>query len=325
MNRKILILSLIATAILVLALAADEGARDYQSRKNREKGTNDSPVSLYEKPDIKIDPKAIDQKLTDSITSKQSPAPAPKPLVSAEAYLVGDLETGKIYLEHNSSKVFPIASLSKLITALVTTHMVSSDKKVTITKEMLEAYGEAGHLVEGETLTTSELIYPLLLESSNDAAEALAQSYGYDEFIKQMNSFALAHGMKSTSFKDSSGISPGNMSNAKDLFTLAQYLYSSEKPLLSITRQTQFTLASTTEHGEHIWNTINPFPLDPHFIGGKTGRTDEAKESMVSLFNFTQGLHTYPLAIVVLRSDFKVREIDSSSLFIQAMHKIESQ
>jgi hypothetical protein len=81
-------------------------------------------------------------------------------------------------------------------------------------------------------------------------------------------------------------------------------------------------LASTTEHGGHIFHTINPFPGDPHFIGGKTGRTIEARESMISLFSYPQGGKIYPIAIIVLRSDWSTREIDSGILFEQAVVKI---
>jgi len=107
------------------------------------------------------------------------------------------------------------------------------NQKLTITQSMIDAYGDAGHLVLGETFTTSELLYPMLLESSNDAAEVFAQSYGYDAFIAKMNAFVAGLGMTSTSFKDPSGLNSGNASNAHDLFTLAQYIYRSEKPFLT--------------------------------------------------------------------------------------------
>jgi len=321
--------------MVVLIVAADDGMKDWnlaqvsaRNQKNNDKKTDYSiPFSLYENSPIKIDPKVFDNDLGTKDPNKkpttvvgQTP---PKPLISAEAYLVGNLDTSKVYVEHNSAHIFPIASLSKLVTALVAIHKMQADQKVTVTAKMLEAYGQAGHLVEGETLTVGELFYPLLLESSNDAAEAIAQSYGYDNFIIEMNNFVKSLGMKSTSFKDASGLSSGNSSNVQDLFTLAKYLYSNEKDLLSLTKKTEMTLASTTEHGEHVFHTINPFPYDPHFIGGKTGRTDEAKESMISMFRYVSGLSTYPVAIIVLRSDFSSREVDSSALYIQAIHKIQ--
>jgi serine-type D-Ala-D-Ala carboxypeptidase (penicillin-binding protein 5/6) len=227
---------------------------------------------------------------------------------------------------HNTKTVFPIASLSKLVTALVALHNMSPDQKITITKKIIDdGYGEAGHLASGETFTISEILYPLLLESSNDAAEALAQSYGYADFIAKMNAFTGELNMASTSFKDPSGLSSGNVSNAEDLLILARYIYTREEPLLELTRQINISVATTTEHNGHTWNTINPFPLDPHFMGGKTGKTNEAKESMVSLFRYVHKNISYPVVIIVLRSDFKVREKDSEYLFEKFIQKIDKK
>ncbi len=239
--------------------------------------------------------------------------------ITAEAYFVGNFETGQIYLEFNSTKVFPIASLSKLFTSIVATHLIDKEKQITITQQMLDTIGDAGHLVKDEKFTALELLYPLLLESSNDAAEALAQSSGYEKFIKAMNSLALEMSMSKTSFKDASGLNPANVSNAKDLFSLAKYIYKNEKAILDITDQKEMTLATTTEHGSYKFVTINPFVDYPPFIGGKTGRTQEARESMISLFNVAgTASTTYPIAVILLRSDLGEREMDTERILEKA-------
>ena len=240
--------------------------------------------------------------------------------ITAEAYMVGDLISGKIYLESNSEKVFPIASLSKFFTAIVATNIMDLKSKVTITQPMLEAYGEAGNLVKGEVYTVEELLYPMLLESSNDAAEAIAQSYGYDKFIGFMNSIALEIGMKHTSFKDASGLNSGNVSNIRDLFILSKYYFDNEKKILEITKQKDFAIATTTDHGFHKYISINPFVVYEPFIGGKTGRTKEAKESMISLFNVEMGTSTRPVAVILLRSSIGEREMDTEKVLIKVMN-----
>ncbi len=243
-------------------------------------------------------------------------------LISAESYILGNLDSGVIYIKSNENKVFPIASISKLIVALVAIHNIDVNKKITINEDMLKAYGNAGNLVVGEVYTIRELLYPLLLESSNDAAEAIAQSFtgGYNSFLYQMNSFVNELGMNSTSFKDASGLSSGNISNASDLFILSRYIYNNEKDLLALTKNYTVSLASTTEHAGHTYKAIDPFVLDPNFIGGKTGRTIEAKESMLSLFNYSlNSSMKLPISVIVLRSDFSSREIDTSILFEQFM------
>jgi D-alanyl-D-alanine endopeptidase (penicillin-binding protein 7) len=319
-------LIVIALLVIIVAFAANEGMKDPYVKQRPA-----PPRTLYPNIPKDIDPNIVDPNLDSANTATtpkpvvNKPSPSPKPEVSAQAYLVANLDTGEIYSQFNADRIYPIASLSKLVTALVALHSIEPDRQMTVTESMLETgYGEAGHLVAGEKFTVSELLYPMLLESSNDAAQVFAENYGYNAFILKMNGFARSLNMNSTSFKDPSGLSSGNSSTARDLFTLAQNLYRTEESLLKMTRQLAYSVSTTTDHGAHLWKTINPFPLDPHFIGGKTGRTNEAKESMVSLFRYEHDGVTYPVAIIVLRSDFSVREIDSAVLFEKFIHKIEA-
>lgn len=234
--------------------------------------------------------------------------------ITAESYIVGNLDTGKIYLQYNPDKVYPIASLSKFFTALMVNHLFDNTRTVNITQKVLDTYGDAGHLVLGEKYNPKDLLYPLLLESSNDAAVALAESYGNVKFMKAMNDLALEIGMNHTSFVDPSGLSAKNISNTNDLFLLAQYYYKNEKDLLSLTKNKSFELATTSDHGFHIFLSNNPFVEYEPFIGGKTGRTLEAKESMISMFNMKIGHNNYPIAVIILRSNMGEREIDTEKI-----------
>jgi D-alanyl-D-alanine carboxypeptidase len=308
----------VSICIVILALASNESTKDIGSRNPPRRGIP------YPFVPSDIDPNAIIK--PDLAVSVPAPVPTetPKPqnIITAESYIVADPLTGEHYADRNTSQIYPIASLSKLITAIVASRNMQLSQKITITQQMLDAYGDAGHLVLGETYTLGELLYPLLLESSNDAAEGIAIAYGYDSFIQKMNDFVRELGMTSTSFKDASGLNSGNRSNTKDLLLLAKYIYGNEKTLLEVTRQPFYAVASTTEHRAITWKSINPFPYDPHFLGGKTGRTTEAKESMMSFFQYDTGGRVYPVVIIVLRSDFSVREVDSTLLFSQFLHKI---
>ncbi len=246
----------------------------------------------------------------------------PKPYISAEAYLVANIETGEVYVSQAENSLFPIASISKLYTALVAVHLFNLQEKITITEQMLDTYSDVGNLVLGEKYLPSELLYPLLLESSNDAAEAYAQSFGSEKFMVQMNDFANEIGMKNTYFKDSSGLSPINKSSAKDLFILAQYLYKNEKRILDITRNKEMELSATGEHGAHKFVNINPYSNYKDFIGGKTGRTEWAKETMVSLFSQNVQGKNFQIAIILLRSDLGQREIDTEKLLGKFIDKV---
>src|SRR3989344_483374 len=107
--------------------------------------------------------------------------------VSAEAYLVGDLNTGEIILVKNEDEQFPIASVSKLITAVVTDEIKKEGEIAEVSKRAVGTYGENGGLRAGEKIKVADLFYPLLLESSNEAAEVLAEHYDRESFIEKMN------------------------------------------------------------------------------------------------------------------------------------------
>lgn len=308
-HHKIIILLSLAVCVIVIALNLN--------KKQSVSPTQDKLVrtsSVVKKTSV-IDSSIIlpDEKVKPNVVT---PATIPRDLnaVTAESYLVANLQSGKIYISHNAEKIFPIASLSKLFTALISIHVMDQNKQIMITQQMLDTYGDSGHLVLNEKFTVKELLYPLLLESSNDAANAYAESFGYKDFIDNMNSFAKEIGMSNTSFKDASGLNPSNISTSKDLFVLAQYLYKYEGDLLEVTRQKEYSIATTTEHGSHHFLSINPFVFYKPFIGGKTGRTDEARESMVSMFNIEKNSQVYPIAVILLRSDFGEREIDTEKI-----------
>ena len=276
----------------------------------------DKKILLLGEETIYEEPHSEEQAITPSTTSpvKNAQNAELRPYVSAESYLVANLETGEIYINQNSDRVYPIASISKLYTALVVHHLFDQNEPITITQSMLDAYGRAGNLSLGEKIMPDSLLYALLLESSNDAAEAYAQSYGYDAFIEHMNGFAAEIGMKNTSFKDASGLSAGNVSTAKDLLTLSKYLYENEDDILQVSSTKSKLIAADGEFLSHSFVNINPFSSRADFIGGKTGRTDMAKESMVSLFRQSVNGMTYPIAVIVLRSDFGERETNTEKL-----------
>ena len=229
--------------------------------------------------------------------------------LSAESYLIGQLDDGQILLESGADDIHPIASISKLMTAIVSNDAMTYDRDIVITDSILETPGDSGHLASGEIFTATELLYPMLMESSNDAAAAFAVSYGYDSFIKLMNSKAKALGMENTSYKDSSGLNSGNVSTVSDLFRLAQYLFFKQQFILSITKKPTYSMATSSAHNGHTLNNFNVFSAWPNFVGGKTGTTDAAKEAMISVFKVkTSDDKSKNIAIIVLRSENRVKD-----------------
>src|SRR3989344_1047973 len=227
------------------------------------------------------------------------------PKISAKAFLVGDLNTGEVILSKNQNQKFPIASTSKLMTALVA-QTSGIDEITQITKTAIATPGKNGGLQLGEKIKVNDLMYPLLLESSNDAAEAIAEHFGRESFLAKMNQVAETLLMTSTSFTDPSGLSSQNQSTTADMFKLAGYLTQQYPDLFKITTKRSY---SNTKHN---WSNIRQFLGEEGYSGGKSGYTDEAKQTVVSLFNLPLGESgSRPIAVTILQSPDRRKDVES--------------
>lgn len=225
------------------------------------------------------------------------------PTVSAASYLVADLETGEVFLEKNADEERSIASISKLMTALVANETISYDKIVPISAHAIETYGTAGELVANEYLTVDKLFYPLLLESSNDAATAIAEYLGEDRFRELMNRKAMALGMTSTKFGDPSGLSAFNTSTPNDLYRLAKYIFEKKRYVFETTTLLEKSIISEGYRAPYTFYNNNPMRGRPDFVGGKNGYTDEARKTLLSLFSMNLAGNERTIAIIVLGSE----------------------
>ena len=231
---------------------------------------------------------------------------AEKLKVSALAYLVGDLETGEIILSKNEKEELPIASVSKLMTALVAAETLPEDGIALVSQKALATEGGNGDLRLGEKIKTGDLLYPLLLQSSNDAAEVLAENLGRSTFIGKMNERAKELLMFQTKYSDPSGLSPENQSTVSDLFRLVKYLNEKKKDLLSITTLRSFGTKA------HIWPSNNQFLKREGYLGGKSGYTEPARQTVVSVFSAPL-LENGPrnIAIALLGSADRRRDVEN--------------
>lgn len=234
------------------------------------------------------------------------------PKVSALAYVVGDLNTGEIIISKNQEQKLPIASTSKLMTALVAKEMSKPTDTATVSKQALSTLGTNGELKLGEKIKTTDLIYPLLLESSNDAAEVIAEFFGRKEFILKMNQQAEKLLMTNTSYQDPSGLSQNNQSTASDLFKLTGYITQQQKNLFDITTKRSYSTKT------HSWSNISQFLYKEGYMGGKSGYTDAAKQTVVSLFSLPLGeTGTRPIAITLLRTPDRFKDVISILDFLK--------
>lgn len=232
------------------------------------------------------------------------------PSLTAQAYLVADIDTGEVFAELSGTKEFPIASLTKLMTAIISEEVFSPAMNVPITESAVREPGNSSGLRAGTKIQAKDLLYPLLMESSNDAAKAFALFYGQNDFVQRMNLNARRLGMTKTRFTDTSGLNSGNTSTARDLFIFTQHLANEKPHLLQITKTHQHSIRAIPY--THELRNSNIFTKDAQFIGGKIGETTAAKETMLSVFSIPQWRKERRIAIIVLRSDD--REGDTAKL-----------
>jgi D-alanyl-D-alanine carboxypeptidase len=226
--------------------------------------------------------------------------------LSAESYIVGDLNTGEVILSKNAENKYPIASVSKMMTALVADQIAEKDETTKVSAEALKTYGTNGGLYKGEQIKVKDLIYPLLLQSSNDAAEVIARHFERDTFMKKMNQQADILKMINTFYDDPSGLSNKNQSTVSDLFKLTGYIYKNQKHLLDISKTRSYNTK------KHSWFSTNQFLRNSNYIGGKSGFTNPAKQTVVSVFNLPLGRDSSrPIGIVLLRSNDRAKDVNN--------------
>ncbi|MDO8183474.1 MAG: serine hydrolase, partial [bacterium] len=235
-----------------------------------------------------------------------------RPQVSASSYVVADLETGDLIMAKNDEVVRPIASVSKLLTALTSLDVVNQYQVAIIGLAAVGTYGTQGNLTAGEKMPVKELIFPMLLESSNDAAEALAEHFGRANFINQINNKAAAIGLTKTNFSDPSGLSPQNVSTARDLARLAKHIYQYKRYIFAVTKERQYV------YGEHTWLNSNKLLGTTGYLGGKNGFTDEASQTGVALFNLPLAeFAERPVVLVLLKSADRDKDMSTLINFIK--------
>ncbi len=217
------------------------------------------------------------------------------PTLAASAYVIFDVETGVILASQDSDIILPIASVTKLLTAATVLRTVSPDDTYTVTTADVDAHGRAGRLKAGETYTARELLFPLLLESSNDAAAVFERESGGD-IIRRMNGYVAELGAPSVTLGDASGLSEANRASARDLAHLTSTLYRTEPHLFDIARLTKRAGPYTA------WQNNSPV-LAPEYRGGKHGFTEAANRTLVALFEESFGTDSRVVGYVILGSD----------------------
>lgn len=203
---------------------------------------------------------------------------------SARCAILMDQDSNRILYAKNIHEVRSVASISKIMTALIAIESGKLDEIVEINEEVLRAYGSAIYIKVGERLTLRDLVYGLMLRSGNDAAIAIAVYVGGDinSFVEMMNKKAKEIGMKNTIFNNPSGLDEekGNMSTAYDMAILTSYaMHNSDFKTIVGTKKYNLK----TNMNTYSWTNKNKLLFSYEYAtGGKTGYTDIAKRTLVT-------------------------------------------
>ncbi len=258
-----------------------------------------------------------------------TPIPTPRPVLtvrgtpptlSATASYLIDMDTNNILENVNGYKPLPMASTTKIMTALIAIESGQLDQPITVTQAELNqvpADASSANLVAGETLTLRQLLYGLLLPSGDDAALVIATAQGgsTDHFVTLMNLFSERLHLFQTHYDNPHGLNligdQEHFTSASDLTRLAQYAM--HVPLFAQIVQTKtYNLPATTKHPVHTWtNTDTLLGTYAGIIGIKTGHTDAAGWCLV--FAATRAGH-HLVGVVLNDPTETLRDQDTRSL-----------
>jgi serine-type D-Ala-D-Ala carboxypeptidase (penicillin-binding protein 5/6) len=204
-----------------------------------------------------------------------APVLAAPPQVTGRSYVVENGATGEVLLARDARERVPIASITKLMTVLLTVERTKPSDVVTVSPEAAEVGESSVNLRAGERLTVRELLEAALIQSANDAADALADYVGkgsQEHFVALMNRRAKQLGLRDTHYVRPDGLdAAGHVSSARDVTLLARIVM--HRPLVrEIVRQRGATISGG--RSLHTWNDL--LSSYPGIFGVKTGHTSSA-------------------------------------------------
>ena len=197
--------------------------------------------------------------------------------------------TGRVLFEKCADEQMYIASITKILTAIVAIENAELDEWVEITTEDIYQVGSSLYLVEGDRMRLEDLLYGLMLRSGNDAAWAIARHVGgdVDTFVAMMNEKAAEIGMSSSIFRNPSGLDETtyNLSTAYDMALVQRYAMNN--PIYREISSTSMHRAASEQGKAFVWKNKHRLVNGryEYAISGKTGFTERAKRTLVTSAN----------------------------------------
>lgn len=241
--------------------------------------------------------------------------------LTAHAAISYDMTTNTMLYAKNIDQRLPIASLTKIMTAVIAFENLDLHEEITVSKSAAEIGEDSMGLATGEKLKLEDLLYGLVLKSGNDAAETIAQGSKFkrNDYIHLMNKKAEDLGLSNTRFTNPTGLQGDGeqYSTAKELLVLTRYALQKEE-FAKIAATYEYDIPTSAEHKAYtLYNETNLLTTYPGVKGIKTGFTDEAGMCLVTYLDY-QG---HKIIAVLLNStnrrqemkdllDYSLKELD---------------
>lgn len=245
--------------------------------------------------------------LADTTYAPVRTTTVPDPVLDANAALLYHVESDRILYEKNPDIRVPIASLTKLLSALVVRDVFMDDEIVVVSSASVRVDQQKQTLYLGERLPVRDLIAMMLVESSNDAAYALANyaSAQSIDFVQRMNEKASVLGMVNCHFTDPAGLDDMAYCTASDLLRLVRAALRNAPTLWPLMASPRLTIHSTDGAIVHqVESTDELLGQVPGIVGGKTGNTDGALGCMLLVVNIGQKGDTLIAVVLGSRARF---------------------
>ncbi|SFF94864.1 D-alanyl-D-alanine carboxypeptidase [Sporolactobacillus nakayamae] len=207
------------------------------------------------------------------------------PGVSAQSAVLMDQSSGRVLFQHNSQEKLPIASITKVMTAILAIESGNMNKTFTVSEEALRTEGSSIYLKAGERMKLKDMVYGLMLRSGNDASRAIAEAVGGSEsgFVLMMNEKARVLGMTNSHFTNPNGLeNPDHYSTAYDMALLLRYAMGNAQ-FRKVVGTKLHRVPATNKEVARAWKNKNKMlRLYKYATGGKTGFTKKARRTLIS-------------------------------------------
>lgn len=218
------------------------------------------------------------------------------PEITAVSALFVDTSTGKVLYAKSPEKKLSIASLTKIMTAIIALEHKNLEDTMSVSQKASEVEPDEMILLPGEKHTLRNLLDGIFLVSANDAAEVISENATgrREEFVSLMNSKAIQLGMNGTIFVNPTGLeedpencrgrTPCQFSTALDVAVMSYYLIKTWPKIVNISSQPYVYIERTNDHQDYeMYSGINLLASYPGVVGLKTGYTPEAGLTLVTL------------------------------------------